>query len=79
MEKWLSRRRQPAPRSPSVAVILLSLFNDPEPVFVVEAMEGEYNGHVKEGKMHGVGVCVYTDGSRYQVVGGHVPTVARTP
>ena len=42
-------------------------------------MEGEYNGHVKEGKMHGVGVCVYTDGSRCQVVGGHVPTVARTP
>ena len=30
------------------------------------AMEGEYSGHVKEGKMHGVGVCVYTDGSRYQ-------------
>eukprot|EP00965_Chrysotila_dentata_P157667 5208346-Pleurochrysis_carterae.AAC.4 len=29
-------------------------------------MEGEYTGHVKEGKMHGVGVCVYTDGSRYQ-------------
>ena len=29
-------------------------------------MEGEYSGHVKEGKMHGVGVCVYTDGSRYQ-------------
>ena len=23
-------------------------------------------GHVKDGKVHGVGVCVYTDGSRYQ-------------
>ena len=29
-------------------------------------MEGEYTGHVKDGKVHGVGVCVYTDGSRYQ-------------
>jgi len=29
-------------------------------------MEGEYSGHVKEGKMHGVGVCLYTDGSRFQ-------------
>ena len=29
-------------------------------------MEGEFTGHVKEGKMHGVGVCVYTDSSRYQ-------------
>ena len=29
-------------------------------------MEGEYTGHVREGKMHGVGLCVYTDGSRYQ-------------
>uniref|UniRef100_K1Q0T3 Phosphatidylinositol-4-phosphate 5-kinase 5 n=1 Tax=Magallana gigas TaxID=29159 RepID=K1Q0T3_MAGGI len=29
-------------------------------------MEGEYTGHVKEGKMHGVGICEYTDGSRYQ-------------
>ena len=28
-------------------------------------MEGEYTGHVKDGKVHGVGVCVYTDGSRY--------------
>ena len=28
-------------------------------------MEGEYQGHVKEGKMHGVGVCLYTDGARY--------------
>ena len=29
-------------------------------------MEGEYTGHVKDGKVHGVGVCIYTDGSRYQ-------------
>ena len=29
-------------------------------------MEGEYQGRVKDGKLHGVGVCVYTDGSRYQ-------------
>ena len=29
-------------------------------------MEGEYTGHVKDGRVHGVGVCVYTDGSRYQ-------------
>ena len=30
------------------------------------AMEGEYQGRVKDGKLHGVGVCLYTDGSRYQ-------------
>ena len=29
-------------------------------------MEGEYQGRVKDGKLHGVGVCLYTDGSRYQ-------------
>ena len=29
-------------------------------------MEGEYTGHVKDGRVHGVGVCIYTDGSRYQ-------------
>ena len=29
-------------------------------------MEGEYTGHVKDGKLNGVGVCVYMDGSRYQ-------------
>ncbi len=34
--------------------------------FLLRRMEGEYTGHVKDGKVHGVGVCVYTDGSRYQ-------------
>ena len=35
-------------------------------ILAVKAMEGEYQGRVKDGKLHGVGVCLYTDGSRFQ-------------
>ena len=30
------------------------------------AMEGEFHGRVKDGKMHGYGICAYSDGSTYQ-------------
>jgi hypothetical protein len=51
-------RAAPWPSSAAAAVFLV----DP----TRELMEGEYQGRVKDGKLHGVGVCVYTDGSRYQ-------------
>lgn len=61
-----STRRRTWCSEPALAATTRKLCNGREPARRVCRMEGEYTGHVKDGRVHGVGVCVYTDGSRYQ-------------